>query len=79
MEMKVTMATVNNAQERPLNGLKGAAAPARRPSCPGRGSPAGRGGQATGAATKPRAREGSRRPQPGPGGCRRRVPCTGDR
>ena len=28
MEMKVAMATVNNPQERSLNGLKGAAAPA---------------------------------------------------
>lgn len=35
MEMKVTMATVNNPQEWSLNRLKRTSAPAQRPSCPG--------------------------------------------
>lgn len=35
MEMKVTMATVNNPQEWSLNRLKRTSAPTRRPSCPG--------------------------------------------
>lgn len=35
MEMKVTMATVNNPQEWSLNRLKRTSAPTLRPSCPG--------------------------------------------
>ena len=56
MEMKVAMATVNNPQERSLNGLKGAAAPAAsqlRGVKPSRSA----GSHATGAA-KPHAHTG---------------------